>query len=169
MSVSINLKNTNVGFVERTETVKQYFKDISKFKVLSSEEEKRLFEIIKADTDNDAVIEATHQIVNSNQLLVSSVARKLTTNDQFLDCVSVGTMALLTAISNFDVSKGVKFSTYAVPYIYRDISQYLRDVDPSIKKSNISKTYHYVPQVRNKFIQEFEREPTDEELMDILN
>ena len=165
----LNLKNTNVGFVERTDNVKQYFKDISKYKVLTSEEETELFKIIAADTNQEAVNEAKHKIIVSNQLLVSSVARKLTTGDQFLDCISVGTIALLTAISNFDLEKGVKFSTYAVPYIYRDISQYLRDTNPAIKKSNISKTYHYLPQVRNKFIQDFEREPTDEELMDILN
>ena len=167
--LSVNLNNTNVGFVERTESVKQYFKDIRRYKVLTSEEEHQLFEIIKADTNQEAVMEAKHKLITSNQLLVSSVARKLTTNEQFLDCISVGTMALETAIENFDIDKGVKFATYAVPYIYRDISQYLRDVDPTIKKSNISKTYHYVPQVRNKFIQENEREPTDEELMDILN
>ena len=98
--LSVNLNNTNVGFVERTESVKQYFKDIRRYKVLTSEEEHQLFEIIKADTNQEAVMEAKHKLITSNQLLVSSVARKLTTNEQFLDCISVGTMALETAIEN---------------------------------------------------------------------
>jgi len=167
--MTLNLKNQNVGFVERTEVVKQYFKSISKYKILTQEEELELFRIIKEGSNQDEINEAKHKLIVCNQLLVCSVARKLTTSDQFLDCVSEGSLALLTAIEKFDPNKGVRFSTYATPYIYRDISQYLRDMDPSIKKTNVSKTYHYIPQAVNKFIQTNEREPTDEELMEILN
>ena len=43
------------------------------------------------------------------------------------DLFQVGCIGLMKAIDNFDITQGVKFSTYAVPMIIGEIRRYLRD------------------------------------------
>lgn len=188
----VNIKNSNIGFVERTATVKQYFSEVSKIQPLSIEEEKELFmkldnikttllnhfdsETNTYDLSSEVLTELNTQhdnivkkIAERNQKFVISIARHYAPNDKFLDCVSEGTIGLMQAIEAFQLDRDVKFITFAVHYIRREITQYLRDDDPTIRKSNISKTFHTVAQARNEFIQREEREPSPEELAEMLN
>lgn len=165
----LNLKNTTAFYVERTPLVVQYFKDIKKWPPLDEEEETALLHTIKTSKVQSEVDAAKQKLIMSNQLLVASIARKFNVVEKFLDLINIGTIALDTAIENFKEGLNAKFSTYATSYVYRDMSQYLRDCDPLVRKTNVSKTYHYVNQARSKFYQENEREPTNEELTEILN
>ena len=73
-------------------------------------------------------------------------------------------MGLLKAISGFDESFNVKFSTYAVPMIAGEIKRFLRD-DGSIK---VSRALKYMAKNINKYIEEFSvehsRAPTLKEI-----
>lgn len=181
----------NRGFIERTQTVTQYFAEVRKFKLLSQEEEKELFEKLnqvkekykefynpetnKYDMDDKTLEQYknecavyTNRIAESNQRFVISAARHYAPNDKFLDCVSEGTLGLMEAIDKYDIHQSVRFITYAVHYIHRNITQYLRG-DETIRKTNISKTFHIVSQAKNEFIQLEEREPTSQELMEYIN
>lgn len=165
----VNLKNTNTSFIERTSLVKQYFSEVNKFDILTTEQEQMLFNIAKNGATEAERTAAKQKIAECNQKFVISVAHHYAPSDKFLDCVSEGTIGLMTAIENFDPTNGVKFITFAVHYIRREITQYLRDRDPSIRKTNVSKTFHTAAQARNAFIQREEREPTNDELAEILN
>ena len=165
----LNLKNTTAFYVERTPLVVQYFKDIKKWPPLDEEEETALLHTIKTSKVQSEIDAAKQKLIMSNQLLVASIARKFNVVEKFLDLINIGTIALDTAIENFKEGLNAKFSTYATSYVYRDMSQYLRDCDPLVRKTNVSKTYHYVNQARSKFFQENERDPTNEELTEILN
>lgn len=161
------VSTTSANYLNRTNAVMQYFNEARQFEVLNEEEEDRLLHIAKESTDEQKRTEARQKIAECNQRLVMMMARYYS-HDNFLDCVSEGTIGLMNAIDAFEFGKGAKFGTFAVHYIRREITQYLRDKEPSIKKTNISKTFHTISQARNEFIQQNEREPLPEELAEIL-
>ncbi len=71
---------------------------------------------------------AREEFIVANMRLVLSVikrfwAKKISSDDVF----QAGCIGLIKAIDNFDLSVGVKFSTYAVPMIIGEIKRYLRD------------------------------------------
>ena len=100
-------------------SVSKYLRDISKYNVLTPEEEKRLFyEYANGST------KAKEKIYVSNLKLVIMVAKKfkrVTQNMDFMDLVMEGNIGLNTAIENFDVTRGYKFSTYATWWIKQGI------------------------------------------------
>lgn len=61
------------------------------------------------------------------RLVLSMVGRFSRSQESADDLFQVGMVGLLKALDNFDVSQGVKFSTYAVPMIIGEIRRYLRD------------------------------------------
>ena len=66
-------------------------------------------------------------IVGNMRLVLSLVKRFWAKNANADDVFQAGCVGLIKAIDNFDLSVGVKFSTYAVPMIIGEIKRYLRD------------------------------------------
>ena len=90
-------------------------------KVLTSEEMDILFKKMK---EGDPF--AREKIVNGNLKLVLSILKKFSRKDENLDDLfQIGCIGLLKAIDNFDLSYGVKFSTYCVPMIQGEVRRYL--------------------------------------------
>jgi RNA polymerase sigma-B factor len=54
-------------------------------------------------------------------------------NESYEDLIQVGCIGLIRAIERFDLSKGVAFSSFAIPYIRGEIQHYLRDKSPSVR------------------------------------
>lgn len=163
----VNLKTGTSDYFARTETLTRYYEDIRKYNVLSTEEEVEYFLMLKNGSDAEKSF-AKKQLVNSNQRFVVAIAKKFGTNDNVLDLISEGNIGLMEAIDKFDVTRGIKFSTYAVWYIRRAINLYNINYGDVVTKSNISKTYHVISQATNKFLQREFRQPTLEELKEIL-
>lgn len=109
--------------------------------------------------------DARDELVLGNVKLVLSVVKKFTNrNENPDDLFQVGCLGLLKAIDNFDMSHGVKFSTYAVPMIIGEIRRYLRD-NSSIRVSRSLKDIAYKAlQYKEQFILENQKEPTIEEI-----
>lgn len=79
--------------------------------------------------------EAEEELVENNMRLVHSIAGRFISSGYESDDLSqVGAIGLIKAIHKFDMSYGVKFSTYAVPVIMGEIKRFLRD-DGMIKVS----------------------------------
>ena len=92
-------------------------------KVLSNEEMKNLFEKMKSGDEK-----AREELINGNLKLVLSILKKYNNRtDNMDDLFQIGTVGLIKAINNFDLSYDVKFSTYAVPMILGEVKRYLRD------------------------------------------
>jgi RNA polymerase sigma-B factor len=53
--------------------------------------------------------------------------------ESYEDLIQVGCIGLIRAIERFDLSKGVAFSSFAIPYIRGEIQHYLRDKSPSVR------------------------------------
>ena len=95
----------------------------SDIKVLTNEEMIHLFVRYR-----EGDITAKEELINGNLKLVLSILRSFNRGDVNLDDLfQVGVIGLIKAIDNFDLSYGLKLSTYAVPLIIGEIKRYIRD------------------------------------------
>ena len=95
----------------------------SSLKTLKNSEMNELFKELK-----DGVKSAKEKLVKGNLRLVLSILQKYQNRcDNLDDLFQIGVVGLIKAIDNFDLSFGVKFSTYAVFMIEGEIKRYIRD------------------------------------------
>ena len=93
--------------------------------------------------------QAKAELVEENMPLIKSVVRRYKNSlTEYEDLVQLGTLGLIKAINNFDLSYSVKFSTYAVPMIAGEIKRFMRD-NGAIKVSRSVKARAHE---MNKFI-----------------
>lgn len=91
--------------------------------------------------------EAMSVLVKSNEKLVWSIVKRFSgRGEEADDLFQTGCIGLIKAIKNFDTSKEVCFSTYAVPMIMGEIRRYIRDngavkVSRSIKELGVKIRY----------------------------
>ena len=98
-------------------------------------------------------------IVGNMRLVLSLVKRFWAKNANADDVFQAGCVGLIKAIDNFDLSVGVKFSTYAVPMIIGEIKRYLRDGNSLRVSRSIRDTAYRVLKVREA-IEERDEEAT---------
>jgi len=108
------------------------------------------------------------QIVKRNIGLVKSIALKFLHSGELLDdLVQAGYIGLLNAVSNFNLARGIRFSTYASYLIKGEIRHYIRDKHTTIRIPQwIQEMSHRVKQAEDAFFQEEGRPPTLAELAD---
>ena len=136
----------------------------SELKVLGAEESKALLE--RAKSGDRAARDA---LVEGNLRLVLSVLQRFAGRGENMDDLfQVGCIGLLKAIENFDVSLGLRFSTYGVPMISGEIRRYLRDGSPLRVSRSLRDTAYHVLQARERLTFETGREPTEDELAQAL-
>ncbi len=134
--------------------------DTSKLKVLSEKEKTEL--LIKT---KDGDTNARETLINGNLRLVLSVIQRFSSRGENLDDLfQVGCIGLIKAIDNFDVTLGLRFSTYAVPMIIGEIRRYLRDYNPIRVSRSLRDTAYHAMKIKERIINETQREPTIEEI-----
>ncbi len=95
----------------------------SEIKVLTEKEKQELFLKFKNGDKKSREL-----LVEGNLKLVLSILKKYQNRcDNMDDLFQIGCIGLMKAIDNFDLSKNVRFSTYAVPLILGEVRRYLRD------------------------------------------
>lgn len=107
--------------------------------------------------------EAKDKLILANMRLVLSVIKKF--NSQTVskdDLFQAGTIGLIKAADNFDVSVGVRFSTYAVPMIIGEVKRHLRARNSMRIPRSVRDTAYKVLKVRNEIEREYEEATTDE-------
>ena len=88
--------------------------------------EAEMMEMLKKVKDGD--LQVRDEFIKGNLRLVLSVIQRFSNRGENPDDLfQVGCIGLIKALDNFDMSHGVKFSTYAVPMIIGEIRRYLRD------------------------------------------
>ena len=122
---------------------------------LSAKESEELLQRIKAG-DKAA---RKKFIVGNMRLVLSLVKRFWSKNANADDVFQAGCIGLIKSIDNFDLSVGVRFSTYAVPMIVEEIKRYLRDGNSLRVSRSIRDTAYKVLKVREK-LEEQDREAT---------
>lgn len=138
--------------------------DTSKLPVLKNEEMRELFKRM-----HEGDLEAREKLVNGNLRLVLSVIQRFNNRGEFVDDLfQVGCIGLMKSIDNFDLSQNVRFSTYAVPMIIGEIRRYLRDNNPIRVSRSLRDIAYKALQVREKLMGETAKEPTAEEIANVL-
>ena len=159
------LKITNKITNRESLALEKYLNDIGKIDMLTAEEEAELARRIKEGDQ-----EALDRLTKANLRFVVSVAKQYQNQGLSLsDLINEGNVGLMKAARRFDETKGFKFISYAVWWIRQSILQaiveYSRIVRLPINKVG---SYNRVNDAFISFVQEFEREPTNEELAEIL-
>ena len=151
----------NISTEYDTNLVKQYFKEISKYKILTAPLEKELF--IKYKNGD---MKARELLINSNLRLVASIARKyLGRGISYMDLIQAGNLGLIDAVENFDVDRGFRFTTFATARIIRPILQEIEKHGRNIKLPNRTYTdIQKLTKITRELTIDLKREPTLEEL-----
>lgn len=113
---------------------------------LSERESVELLRKIQAGDEN-----AREEFIVANMRLVLSVIKRFRVKNKSLDDVfQAGCIGLIKAIDNFDLSVGVKFSTYAVPMIIGEVKRFLRDGNSMRISRSIRDTAYQVLKTRGE-------------------
>lgn len=132
----------------------------AKLKVLTQQEMDVLLPRAK---NGDA--SAREQLIEGNLRLVLSVIQRFDKRGESPDDLfQVGCIGLIKAISNFDPSKQVRFSTYGVPMIAGEVRRYLRDNSAIRVSRSIRDVAYRVLQCKEAMLARLGREPTREEI-----
>ena len=122
----------------------------SKLKVLSEKEKLALLTKMREGTPAEAA-KAREELINGNLRLVLSVIQRFTNRGENPDDLfQVGCIGLMKAIDHFDVTQGVRFSTYGVPMIIGEIRRYLRDNNSIRVSRSMRDTAYKAMQVKEK-------------------
>lgn len=108
---------------------------------------------------------AREDLINCNLRLVLSVIQRFQNRGETMDDLfQVGVIGLINAIDNFNLDLDVKFSTYAVPMCIGEIRRFLRDDNPVRVSRSMRDTAYKAMQIKEKLINENQKEPTVEEI-----
>ena len=139
----------------------QYMAEIGKIKILTREEEIELAEQIKAGDPK-----AIQEMVRRNLKYVVTVANKYRgLGISLQDLIEEGNIGLIQAAKRFDVSRNVKFITYAVWWIKQAIMHSLAEQSGTVKLpvKQVGKVLK-INKRGQQMVQDLEREPTQSEL-----
>ena len=161
------LKDNNIAKeLTINDPVRMYLKEIGKISLLSLDEETELSERI-ANGDE----EAKNRLAESNLRLVVSIAKRYVGRGMlFLDLIQEGNIGLMKAVEKFDANKGYKFSTYATWWIRQSITRAMADQARTIRiPVHLLELINRIFAVKRDFMQKYNREPSNEEIAEILN
>lgn len=147
------------------DTIQNYIRDVSRYPILSKEQE---VELARRIENGDQAAKRT--LTYSNLKLVVHNAKKyMGRNLAFLDLIQEGNIGLFRAVEKFDWRKGYKFSTYASYWIDQSIRRALADQSRSVRLPvHVEEKLNRFKKEKRKMIEELGRDPNNEELSEKL-
>ncbi len=155
------LKITKSITNRESQSLEKYLQEIGKVELISPEDEVKLAVLIRQGNQ-----QALDKLTKANLRFVVSVAKQYQNQGLTLpDLINEGNVGLIKAAQRFDETRGFKFISYAVWWIRQSILQALAEQSRIVRlplnkvglTNRISKAYSLLEQ-------EFEREPTAEEI-----
>ena len=138
----------------------------SSLKTIKSKEMENLFVELKKTNDKSI----RDKLVMGNLKLILSIIKKYNNRNENLDDLfQIGCVGLVKAIDNFDLSYGVKFSTYSVLMIEGEIRKYLRDNNTIRISRSVKENAYKILKYKNDFVMNYGREPYLEEITKALS
>jgi RNA polymerase primary sigma factor len=153
------------SITERTPILTSYMQDISRYPLLSLNQEVELTYRARRGDEK-----AKQKLINCNLRFVISIAKQYVHNGIALeDLIMEGNLGLITAIEKFDPMRGFKLSTYAVWWIRQAILNALCEKGRSVRiPLNQVGLQQRIKKCVQNFIQVEERQPTISELAELL-
>lgn len=151
---------------ENSELLQKYFKDISKYPIYKGDEQ---IELAKKMRNGDK--SARDKLINSNLRFVVTCAKQFVGQGvPLIDLINCGNLGLIQSVEKYDPNKGYYFISYAVWYIRREILRAIYNTGRTIRYpityiTRITK----VKKAYEDFLNKYQREPTDEELIKLTN
>ncbi|MFH0758358.1 MAG: RNA polymerase sigma factor RpoD/SigA [Bacteroidota bacterium] len=144
----------------------KYLQEIGKEELITVEEEVELAQRIKKG--DRAALE---KLTRANLRFVVSVAKQYQNQGLSLpDLINEGNLGLIKAAEKFDETRGFKFISYAVWWIRQSILQALAEQSRIVRLPlNQVGSLNKINKAFSKFEQEYERQPTPEELAEALD
>ncbi len=148
-------------------SINQYFQEISKINLLTKKEEIELAKRFQETNDQKLI----NKLIESNLRFVVSVAKQYQNQGLTLeDLINEGNVGLIIAAKKFDYAKGFKFISYAVWWIRQSILQALAG-DSRIIRLPINQVNNIfkIKKLLNELEQKHDGPPPYEEISEILN
>jgi RNA polymerase primary sigma factor len=144
----------------------KYLQEIGRESLITAEEEVELAKKIKKGDQK-----ALERLTKANLRFVVSVSKQYQNQGLSLpDLINEGNLGLIKAAQRFDETRGFKFISYAVWWIRQSILQALAEQSRIVRLPlNQVGSLNKINKAFSKLEQEFEREPTAEELANILD
>src|SRR5213595_3393962 len=160
------LKITKSITNRESQSLEKYLQEIGLEELITAEEEVRLARKIKEGDQN-----ALDRLTRANLRFVVSVAKQYQNQGLSLpDLINEGNLGLIKAARRFDETRGFKFISYAVWWIRQSILQALAEQSRIVRLPlNQVGSLNKINKAYSKLDQEFEREPSAEELATILD
>jgi len=149
-----------------SQSLEKYLQEIGKVDLLPPEEEVQLAIRIKQGDQR-----ALDRLVAGNLRFVVSVAKQYQNQGLTLsDLINEGNLGLIKAAQRFDETRGFKFISYAVWWIRQSILQALAEQSRIVRLPlNKVGLTNRISRAFSQLEQEYEREPTSEELAELLD
>jgi RNA polymerase primary sigma factor len=159
------LKITKSITNRESQSLEKYLQEIGKVELLTPEEEVDLAQRIK---QGDQI--ALEKLTKANLRFVVSVAKQYQNQGLTLsDLINEGNLGLIKAAQRFDETRGFKFISYAVWWIRQSILQALAEQSRIVRLPlNKVGSLNKINKAFSNLEQEFEREPSPEELAEML-
>ena len=159
------LKITKSITNRESQSLEKYLQEIGKVELISPEEEVKLAGLIKQG--NQAALD---KLTKANLRFVVSVAKQYQNQGLSLpDLINEGNLGLIKAAQRFDETRGFKFISYAVWWIRQSILQALAEQSRIVRLPlNKVGLTNKIQKAFSLLEQEFEREPSPEELAELL-
>lgn len=130
--------------------------------------EKLKMDLIKKSHAGDKY--ARDKLIEGNLKLVLRIVQKFSGKSESVDDLfQIGTIGLIKAVDNFDISHNTKFSTYAVPMIIGEIRRYIRDNSPVRVSRSMKEIAYKSIQIREKIFNETGKDPSLDEIAEKLH
>ncbi len=144
----------------------KYLQEIGREELITAEEE-----VILAKKIKDGDQRALEKLTRANLRFVVSVAKQYQNQGLSLpDLINEGNLGLIKAARRFDETRGFKFISYAVWWIRQSILQALAEQSRIVRLPlNQVGSLNKINKAYSKLEQQFEREPSAEELADVLD
>ncbi|PBQ30795.1 RNA polymerase subunit sigma [Sphingobacteriaceae bacterium] len=144
----------------------KYLQEIGREELITAEEE-----VILAKKIKDGDQKALEKLTRANLRFVVSVAKQYQNQGLSLpDLINEGNLGLIKAARRFDETRGFKFISYAVWWIRQSILQALAEQSRIVRLPlNQVGSLNKINKAYSKLEQQFEREPSAEELAEILD
>ncbi|HZI52350.1 MAG TPA: RNA polymerase sigma factor RpoD/SigA [Chitinophagaceae bacterium] len=159
------LKITKSITNRESQSLEKYLQEIGKVELISSEEEVRLAALIRQGCQK-----SLDRLTKANLRFVVSVAKQYQNQGLSLpDLINEGNLGLIKAAQRFDETRGFKFISYAVWWIRQSILQALAEQSRIVRLPlNKVGLTNRIQKAFSQLEQQFEREPSPEELAELL-